>query len=91
MKTATKESTTSQKGMVKAKPSAAEGLRELFVDSLKDNMIQYFEELPLEIQKIANPEIFKETTINYLNSLKNVIPSETVATPDILSTFGYYL
>ena len=36
MKTATKESTTSQKGMVKAKPSAAEGLRELFVDSLKD-------------------------------------------------------
>lgn len=78
-------------GFIKIFRGMTEAEKQAFVDSLKDNMIQYFEELPLEIQKIANPEIFKETTINYLNSLKNVIPSETVATPDILSTFGYYL
>lgn len=34
--TASKTSTATPKGTVKAKPTAAEGLRELFVDSLKD-------------------------------------------------------
>lgn len=78
-------------GFIKIFKGMTEAEKQAFVDSLKDNMIQYFEELPLEIQKIANPDIFKETTINYLNSLKNVIPAETVATPDIFSTVGYYL
>lgn len=78
-------------GFIKVFKGMTEIEKQEFVDSLKNNMIQYFEELPLEIQKIANPEIFKATTLNYLNSLKNVIPTETGATPDILSTFGYYL
>ena len=78
-------------GFIKIFRGMTETEKQEFVNSFKDNIIQHFEELPLEIQKIANPDIFKSTTLNYLNSLKNVIPSEAVATPDILSTFGNYL
>lgn len=68
-----------------------EAEKQSFIDSLRNNLIQHFEELPLEIQKITGPDIFKETTLNYLNSLKNVIPVEPVVTADILSTFSSYL
>lgn len=67
-----------------------EAEKQAFVDSLKDNIIQYFDELPLSIQNITSHELFKTSTINYLNSLKEAIPNESVST-DIFSTVGNYL
>lgn len=64
--------------------------KQVFIDSLKDSSVQYFDQLPLEIQKIANPAIFEATTLTYLNNLAQVIPNATLNT-DVFSTFGNYL
>ena len=78
-------------GFIKILRGITETEKQAFVDSLNSDVIQYWRELPLEIQKIVSPDIFKATTINYLNSLQKISPSETVVTSNFFEIFGNYL
>lgn len=83
-KTAAK--TNSSKGIVKAKRNAAEGLRELFIDSLKDI---YWAEKALTK---ALPKMAKNaTTPNLVNALKDhlaVTEEQVTRLEDVFKTLG---
>jgi hypothetical protein len=55
-----------------------------FLATLQTKITLTFEDLPLEIQRICNPEVFKSSTLSYINSLQEAIPTD--AASDVLST-----